>query len=191
MTFIMTSKNRTITVYNLRADTREFIGQGDALIPAFTGLPAHCTTAKPPEAAAGFIPVFDSETQSWQLTEDHRGEVVYSTTTGRQQYITEPGAYPPETTPVAPDTAWQKWDGSQWVVDAQAEHAAQVSEAQGMKNGQMKQAGDVIATLQDAVDFEMATEEETASLMAWKKYRVLLSRVDPEMAPDIVWPEMP
>lgn len=28
MTFEMTGENRTITVYNLRADTHEFIGKG-------------------------------------------------------------------------------------------------------------------------------------------------------------------
>lgn len=52
-------------------------------------------------------------------------------------------------------------------------------------------AGEIIATLQDAVDFDMATEEEKLSLTHWKKYRVLLNRVQPEDAPDIEWPEMP
>ncbi len=47
MTFKMTGESRTITVYNFRADTCEFIGKGDALIPAFTGLPACCTSEKP------------------------------------------------------------------------------------------------------------------------------------------------
>lgn len=191
MTFKVTGESRTITVYNLRADTCEFIGQGEALIPAFTGLPANCTTVRPPEATAGFILIFDTDKKQWQAVENHRGETVFDTATGHPTDITQPGAYPPGTTPLPPANAWQRWDGSQWVADAQAEHAAQVSDAQGMKNGQMKQAGDVIATLQDAVDFGMATEEETASLTAWKKYRVLLSRVEPEMAPDIDWPDMP
>lgn len=41
---------------------------------------------------------------------------------------------------------------------------------------------------QDAVDAEIATDEETAALAAWKKYRVLLMRVD-TAAPD--WPTPP
>lgn len=53
----------------------------------------------------------------------------------------------------------------------------------------MAQATAAIATLQDAVELEIATEDETAALSAWKKYRVLLSRINPEDAPDIVWPE--
>ncbi|HDW0493041.1 TPA: tail fiber assembly protein, partial [Escherichia coli] len=32
-----------------------------------------------------------------------------------------------------------------------------------------------------------ATEEETPLLEAWKKYRVLLNRVDTSVAPDIEW----
>jgi hypothetical protein len=37
----------------------------------------------------------------------------------------------------------------------------------------------------------MATEEEMTALQEWKKYRVLLNRVDTSTAPDIEWPEKP
>ncbi len=33
----------------------------------------------------------------------------------------------------------------------------------------------------------LATEEENSLLEAWKKYRVLLNRVDTSVAPDIEW----
>ncbi|HFO0798028.1 tail fiber assembly protein [Enterobacter roggenkampii] len=52
-------------------------------------------------------------------------------------------------------------------------------------------ADEEIAWRQDAVDAEIATEDETASLAEWKKYRVLLMRVDTSKAPDIVWPTPP
>ncbi|WP_288855780.1 tail fiber assembly protein [uncultured Pseudomonas sp.] len=50
-----------------------------------------------------------------------------------------------------------------------------------------------VAPLQDAVDVDEATEAEVASLKAWKKYRVALSRVpDQEQYPDAVeWPIAP
>lgn len=48
-----------------------------------------------------------------------------------------------------------------------------------------------ILPLQDAFDLGLETEEEKQLLLAWKKYRVLLSRVDTETAPDIEWPEQP
>lgn len=52
-------------------------------------------------------------------------------------------------------------------------------------------ASEHIAPLQDAVDLEIATEEETSLLEAWKKYRVLLNRVDTSTAQDIEWPALP
>lgn len=61
-------------------------------------------------------------------------------------------------------------------------------EAQRKKLELLNQANNVIATLQDAVDLDMATDEEAEGLTQWRKYRVLLSRVD-VTAP--VWPEVP
>ena len=37
----------------------------------------------------------------------------------------------------------------------------------------------------------MATDKEQTLLVAWKKYRVLLSRVNPDDAGNIIWPEVP
>nr|WP_250391781.1 tail fiber assembly protein [Escherichia coli] len=53
------------------------------------------------------------------------------------------------------------------------------------------QADSEIAWRQDAVDAGIATDEETAALSEWKKYRVLLMRVDTSKAPDILWPPQP
>ena len=52
-------------------------------------------------------------------------------------------------------------------------------------------ASENISILQDAVDLEMATEDEAAKLVEWKKYRVLLSRIDANTEADIEWPEKP
>ncbi|MCX8983520.1 tail fiber assembly protein [Citrobacter portucalensis] len=66
-----------------------------------------------------------------------------------------------------------------------------ITAAQREKNKLMVEANEMISTLQDAVDIGIATEDETVLLLAWKKYRVLLSRVDCNQAPDIEWPEKP
>lgn len=55
----------------------------------------------------------------------------------------------------------------------------------------IRDAGDVIQILTDAEEMGMATDEEKSSLTAWKKYRVLLSRVDPETQPPEEWPQPP
>ncbi|MGX5101085.1 tail fiber assembly protein [Enterobacter cloacae] len=52
----------------------------------------------------------------------------------------------------------------------------------------LSQASNVISLLQDAIELDMATEEEVSSLDEWRKYRVLLNRVNPN-EPD--WPLKP
>ncbi|EIO9287224.1 tail fiber assembly protein [Salmonella enterica] len=190
MTFKMSSKAQTIKVYNLRSDTNEFIGAGDAYIPPHTGLPANCTDIAPPDIPASHIAVFDAETETWRLPEDHRGETVYDTTTGNQVYISELGPLPENVTSVSPDGEYQKWDSKAkvWVKDEAAETAARLREAEGTKSRLLQMASEKIAPLQDAVDLDIATDDEKAQLDEWKKYRVLVNRVDISK-PD--WPEQP
>ncbi|MGP2502256.1 tail fiber assembly protein [Pantoea ananatis] len=78
-----------------------------------------------------------------------------------------------------------------WVDLPQPTKAQQVVEAINQKSNLMTKATNTISPLQDAVDLDMATDEEKVKLTAWKKYRVLLNRVDTSSAPDITWPEIP
>lgn len=50
-----------------------------------------------------------------------------------------------------------------------------------------------IAPLQDAVDLGESTPEEEAALLAWKRYRVQLNRVDQQVGfpQEIEWPKQP
>lgn len=66
-----------------------------------------------------------------------------------------------------------------------------IAEAEQQKQSLLAEANNAIAPLQDAVDLDMATDEEKAQLIEWKKYRALLNRVDASTAPDIDWPEKP
>ncbi|MGK8935309.1 tail fiber assembly protein [Pluralibacter gergoviae] len=191
MAFKMTDTAQTIRIFNLRADTQEFIGPGDAYIAPRTGLPAYCTEIEPPEIPDGFAGVFDHEAGEWSVQEDHRGLTVYRTDSGAAVRITELGPLPDGVTSLAPDGSYQKWDGSQWVADPDAEKQAQVRDAESMKKALMQAAGETISTLQDAVELELATDDETTQLEQWKKYRVLLNRIDTSAAPDIAWPEQP
>lgn len=47
-----------------------------------------------------------------------------------------------------------------------------------------------LAPLQDAVDIGEATGDEKAQLLAWKKYRVSLNRLDLSTVP-VTWPSVP
>ncbi|EJM3255427.1 tail fiber assembly protein [Salmonella enterica] len=190
MAFKMSDTPQTVKIYNLRSDTNEFIGAGDAYIPPHTGLPANCTDIAPPDIPSSYIAVFDAETETWSLHEDHRGETVYDTTTGNQMYISDPGPLPENVTSVSPGGGYKKWDSKAqvWVNDEASEAAARLREAEGTKNRLLQIASEKIAPLQDAVDLDEATDKEKASLLAWRKYRVQVNRVD-TLNPD--WPEQP
>ncbi|SFC50162.1 tail fiber assembly protein [Pragia fontium] len=59
------------------------------------------------------------------------------------------------------------------------------------KSQRLSVAKEAIEPLSDAVEFEIATDEERATLKAWKKYRIALTRIDTSTAPNITWPEVP
>ena len=53
----------------------------------------------------------------------------------------------------------------------------------------MNPASTDISLWPDAVALDMASENEAAKLIALKRYRVLLNRLDVATAPNIKWPE--
>ncbi|EFD9661967.1 tail fiber assembly protein [Escherichia coli] len=156
-----------------------------------TGLPANSTDIAPSDIPAGFVAVFNSDEASWHLVEDHRGKTVYDVASGDELFISELGPLPENVTWLSPEGEFQKWNGTAWVKDTEAEKMFRIREAEETKNNLMQVASEHIAPLQDAADLEIATEEETSLLEAWKKYRVLLNRVDTSTAPDIEWPTNP
>jgi len=62
---------------------------------------------------------------------------------------------------------------------------------QAILAARLREATQKVQMLQDAVDLDMATDEEKAQLTAWKKYRVLLSRADAEAQSPEEWPQPP
>ncbi|EMB8996272.1 tail fiber assembly protein [Enterobacter asburiae] len=77
-------------------------------------------------------------------------------------------------------------DEEQAIIDKQ-----NIESVSAMKQTLIDEASLKISILQDAVDLDVATDEEKNNLIEWKKYRVLLNRVDTSTAPDIKWPEKP
>ncbi|WGK59197.1 tail fiber assembly protein [Pantoea sp. SS70] len=70
-------------------------------------------------------------------------------------------------------------------------HQQQIDAANEAKFNLMQSATNAIAPLQDAVDSGEANQNEEAQLKAWKKYRMLLIRVETSTVSDIEWPEKP
>lgn len=167
------------------------IGESDALIQAGTGLPANCTEVQPPVARKDVVRVFNEASYSWEELPDNRGRVVYIKATGDAVEVEALGALSDEVTTLAYPGPYYRWVGKSWRLDDKAQRAGMIADAQAMRFQLLEQANKAIAPLQAAIDLDMATEAETAALLAWKKYLVLLNRIDPQLAPDIDWPEVP
>lgn len=78
-----------------------------------------------------------------------------------------------------------------WVSAPSPSTETLVAEADLKKTQLRTSADSEIAWRQDAVDLGEATDAESSSLTEWKKYRVLLMRIDTSTAPDITWPTLP
>ncbi|EKN5910544.1 TPA: tail fiber assembly protein [Yersinia enterocolitica] len=77
-----------------------------------------------------------------------------------------------------------------WVDLPPPTHEELIASANAKKNQLKAVADSEIGWRQDAVDGGYAKDNEAAELAAWKKYRVLLMRIDPLKVPDIFWPAL-
>ncbi|MBD8223058.1 tail fiber assembly protein [Pantoea agglomerans] len=66
-----------------------------------------------------------------------------------------------------------------------------IRQAEDKRSRLRSEADTIIQPLQDANDLGIATDDEASQLIAWKKYRVMLMRVNTEDAENIIWPEQP
>lgn len=67
--------------------------------------------------------------------------------------------------------------------------AALITQIKQEKSQRLDEADNIITYLQEAVDVDLATEEEATALQKWKNTEFLLNRVDISTAPDIEWPQ--
>ena len=129
--FKMSPESRTLKIYNLRADTKEYIGAGDVYIPPNTGLPANCAyrTAEAGPAVA----VFNVHSNSGEVVErNHRGKgkrYMGLTTRGHCAFPVQE-LLPDDVTTLPPEGEFHQWDGAKWIKDDEAERAAKIRDAE-------------------------------------------------------------
>lgn len=178
-----------VTVFNYDGKTGEYLNYSEEFLSEGVGLPANACTDAPPKTKSGYIARRVDD--MWEVIEDHRGKKLYNTENGQPVTINELGALPLNTTALAPTTPFDQWDGKEWGTDQAAQHAADIVTATHQRAELNAAANAVITPLTDAVDLGMATEAEAELLSHWRRYRVQLSRIDLDAAPDINWPELP
>ncbi|EMF0916406.1 MULTISPECIES: tail fiber assembly protein [Providencia] len=186
------SNNGWLKTYYINEATREYIGATMEYVTIGGGLPAGAYLDAPelPEKPDVAI-IRSADEQSWLHVADHRGKTAYNTETRQPVEVDFMGDLPETLTLLEPKTEFDKWNGKKWVTDTEAQKAALIAQAEQEKSQRLDEANNMLTYLQDSIDTGLATDEEAAALQAWKKYRVLLNRVDTSLAPNIEWPEKP
>ena len=175
-------------IYNVDAKG-EFLQATYQYLPIGVGLPANAYLEAPQSVKDNQAIIHDG--QQWTYPKDLRGTKIYSTETGGETILQEVGEIPDGFTQLKPTSEFDSWDGKKWQFDKNKQHQYEVNQASIKKNQLLSEAASQLSYLQDAVDSQIASEQETQLLVEWKKYRVLVNRIDIELAPNIEWPNQP
>ena len=175
-------------IYNVDAKG-EFLKASYQYLPVGVGLPANAYLEAPKNVKDNQAIIHNG--QQWTYQPDFRGTKIYSTKTGAETTMQEVGEITDGYTIVKPTSQFDSWDGEKWVLDENKQHQHYVAVAAAQKKQLLSEAGSQIDYLQDAIDTDIATDEEKALYAAWKKYRALLNRIDVDAAPEISWPLIP
>ena len=177
-----------VITYNVDAKG-EFLQATYQYLPVGVGLPANAYLDAPKSVKDNQAIIHDG--QQWTYPKDLRGTIIYSTETGAETTMQEVGDIPEGYTTLKPTSEFDSWDGEKWRLDTEKQHQYEINQALAKKNQLIAEATMQINYLQDAVDTDIATDEEKALYAEWKKYRALLNRVDLSQAPNINYPEKP
>lgn len=173
-------------VYNTNPGTGEFVSATYEYLAVGLGIPPHVHLDAPNEVDDEHAIVRHDD--KWTYPIDHRGKKIYSTENGVESTVTTIGDIPDGYTLLKPSSDFDEWNGEKWVLNEAKKHQYFVDIAVSRKKDLLSSANEQISYLQDAIDAEIATDEEIKQLSEWKKYRVLLNRIDVNKAPDIDWP---
>lgn len=185
------TKAGDMTVYNYDGETREYLSTSVEYLAVGVGIPANSCTDEPVDEKEGFAICRTVSFDGWDYVIDHRGETVYDTETGQPVEITGLGDYPDNVTTIEPLTPYDRWNGSEWVTDADAQKSGQMLEAEQQKSAFLAEAQSTISLWQTELQLGIISDDDKASLIAWMKYIQALNVVDTSTAPDIEWPVKP
>lgn len=176
-------------IYNVDSQTGEYQGATYQFLPVGVGLPAYAYLDAPKKVEDDYAIVRQGD--KWIYPVDHRGKAIYSTETGAESIVANIGDTPEGYTMLKPTSDFDSWNGKKWELDKEKQHQYDVTTAQSQQSQLLNDANSAISNLQDAVDAEIATEQQTEMLKKWKKYRFELNQLDVNTAPNIQWPANP
>lgn len=184
------------TVYSVHHNTMEYISAQESWISIGTGLPAGAYLDAPMQPVQGKAIV--RGTNGWVLVDDYREQTAYNKQTRQPVVIDHLGELPVTLTLIHPESSFDVWDeqGNGWVKDEEQEGGGLTQQVQAQRKMLMSEASQEIAVLVDALDpaiISNPSDDDQVRLIAWKAYRVELSKIDqqPGYPRAISWPKKP
>lgn len=184
------------TAFTANPITGEYLSQQQVWVSVGTGLPAGAYLDEPAEVAAGKAIVRSQS--GWASVDDYRGQTAFDKHTRQSSVIKDLGELPLALTLTPPSSPFDVWDADllRWVKDLEQEYAVRAQQAHLQRLTLMSEASQEIAVLTDALDPDVIREpsaDDQVKLIAWKAYRVALSKVDQQAGYPhaIEWPPRP
>lgn len=140
-----------------------------------------------PEFKEGFHPC--EKNGEWLLVEDHRDKTVYNIETQESYRVEYLGTIKEGFTLLEP-FKFSRWNGEKWVLDEDEQTTFKIKQNKSLKNSLLNEANENISILQDAIDLDMSEDGDEERLKSWKKYRILLNRIDVSDI-NVIFPEKP
>ena len=180
-----------IRCFYYNAETGEYTGWSDEYINVGVSMPGNSTDIDPGDEVAGKAAVFTGS--GWALTEDLRGETVYSTDDGSAVTVDYIGPVHAGYTATPPATPYDQWDGEKWITDKAAERDAHIAAAEAKRLFLIDQANAYMNSKQwpGKAAIGRLNSDELAQYNLWLDYHDALEAVDISSAPDINWPVPP
>lgn len=140
-------------------------------------------------------------TGEWIVLEDNRKVDIYRKTNGEKYEFDKNykglGPIPEHLTDKPRPTPDHLWKDTDWWIDpvtaAAAEEATIKSSVDAKIQTELARINSVILPLQDAVELDIATEDEVDLYKQWRTYRVLINRVSTQAGYplNVDWPASP
>lgn len=181
-----------VKCYLIDPITREYLGASMENVRFDVSLPAGAYPDEPklPKKERQAIRRNEND-NAWELVDDYRGLTAYVIETKQPVIIDFMGKLPETVTLLEPNGEFDVWNGKKWVVDETALKNSQVNAVIAQKEALSTDAENRIVQLERKIRLDMASDEEKDLLTAWEIYTVKLDEINPELAPDIEWPEKP
>ncbi|EAM8616085.1 tail fiber assembly protein [Salmonella enterica] len=180
-----------ITVYNYDGETREYLSSSVEYLAVGVGIPANSCIDAPGNSKDGFAICRKEDFSSWEYVTDHRGKTVFNTGTLQPIEVAILGDFPAGTTPDAPTSPYDKWDGEKWVTDSAAKHEGDIADAEQYRQALLTQVDELSSDWRVELMLGDISEENKKKLSSWMAYKTAVKAVDVSTAPDINWPVQP